>query len=98
MRKLMFALSSLALIAFHASAETDASFILNSFPRCKSDPIFSPYSAGATGAIEAKQRAEWYANLRPILGPPFVPPADYGAVTFCDKLVCRNIIIDREAR
>jgi hypothetical protein len=40
-----------------AKAETNYAFILNSFPHCKSEPVFSHYSAGAVGAIEAKQRA-----------------------------------------
>jgi hypothetical protein len=80
------ALLSVLLLPVSASAETDGSFILNSFPRCKGKAVFSPYSAGATGAIlEAEQRAAWYARLRPILGAPCVLPADYGAVTFCDK-------------
>lgn len=76
-------------------AETDGSFIVIEFPRCKGEPIFSPYSSGAVGAIEAKQRDEWFAKLKPILGAPCVLPADYGFVTFCGKLVCRNIAIDR---
>jgi hypothetical protein len=73
-----------------ARAETNEAFILNSFPHCRSEPVFSPYPAGAIGAIEAKRRADWYAKQKPILGAPCVLPTDYG-VTFCDKFVCRNI-------
>jgi hypothetical protein len=76
-----------------AHAETDGSFIVNEFPSCKGTPVFSPYSAGAVGAIEAKQRADWYAKLKPIAGAPCVLRSDYG-VTFCGKLVCRNIAIN----
>lgn len=76
----------------YAHAETDEAFILNSFPRCKSSPVFSPYSAGAVGAIEAKQRADWYSKLKPIAGAPCVLPADNG-VTFCDMHMCRNMMV-----
>jgi hypothetical protein len=76
-----------------AHAETDGSFIVNQFPACKGTPVFSPYAAGAVGAIEAKQRADWFAKLKPIAGAPCVLPSDYG-VTFCGKLVCRNIPIN----
>jgi hypothetical protein len=94
-RTFILTLLSVLLLSVSASAETDGSFIVNSFPGCKGKAVFSPYSAGATGAIEAEQRAAWYAKLRPILGAPCVIRADYGAVTFCGKLVCRNIAIDQ---
>ena len=73
-----------------ALAETDEAFILNSFPHCRGTPVFSPYAAGAVGAVEAEQRARWYKKLKPISGAPCVLPADNG-ITFCDKLTCRNI-------
>jgi hypothetical protein len=90
-RVFLAAAAALALMA-PALAETNAAFILNSFPQCKGEPVFSPYSSGATSAIEAKRRAEWFAKLKPIAGAPCVLPADDG-VTFCNKQVCRNISI-----
>lgn len=76
-----------------AWAETDQAFILNSFPQCKSAPVFSPYSSGAVGEVEARERAEWFSHLKPIRGAPCVLPSDDGVI-FCDKLVCRNIATD----
>ena len=83
--------AALAALADPALAETNYAFILNSFPQCKGEPVFSPYSSGATSAIEAKRRAEWFAKLTPIAGAPCVLQADGDEITFCSKLVCRNI-------
>jgi hypothetical protein len=74
-------------------AETDDTFIVSQFPACKGTPVFSPYAAGAVGAIEAKQRADWFAKLKPIASAPCVLRSD-GGITFCGKLVCRNIVIN----
>lgn len=93
MKRIVLSLAALVTLGASAMAETDGAFILNEFPHCKGVPVFSPYSAGATGAVEAKQRADWWAKLKPIAGAPCVLQADYGNITFCSKLVCRNIEI-----
>jgi hypothetical protein len=96
MRRAMVFVTSLSacfICCYPAVAETDTQFILNSFPQCNSKPIFSPYAAGALSGSEAKQRAEWFARLKPIAGAPCVAPAEHGLV-FCGTLVCRHITLD----
>jgi hypothetical protein len=64
MKRLAISFAAVLLTIIPAWAETDEAFILNSFRKCRGTPVFSPYAAGAVGAVEADQRAIGRRSLK----------------------------------